>query len=103
MKVQGISVGVAQTSRGYWKAGFAKSGPQIERPAHRRRERPDLIRGPPHLRRERAIGLHPASPENPAGRKGSIAIGLQLKGSLRDAVSALQSNGVRFQGEVANH
>ena len=54
MKVQGISVGVAQTSRGYGKAGSAKSGPQIERPAHRRRERPDLIRGPPHRRRERA-------------------------------------------------
>ena len=102
MKVQGISVGVAQTSRGYGKAGFAKSGPQIERPAHRRRERPDLIRGPPHRRRERAIGLHPASSENPGGRKGSMAIGLQLKGSIRDAVSALKAKGVRFQGEVVN-
>src|SRR5580700_8790981 len=40
------------------------------------------------------IGLHPASSENQAGRKGSMAIGLQLKGSLADAVSALKGKGV---------
>ncbi len=34
--------------------------------------------------------------------KGSMAIGLQLKGSIRDAVSALKAKGVRFQGEVVN-
>ena len=48
------------------------------------------------------IGLHPASPEMPPGRKGSMAIGLQLKGSLRDAVSGLKAKGVRFQGDVIN-
>jgi len=48
------------------------------------------------------IGLHPASTQSPAGRKGSIAIGLQLKGSIKDAVSALKTKGVRFQGDVIN-
>ncbi len=48
------------------------------------------------------IGLHPASSEMPAGRKGSMAIGLQLKGSIRDAVSALKSKGVLFQGDIIN-
>jgi catechol 2,3-dioxygenase-like lactoylglutathione lyase family enzyme len=48
------------------------------------------------------IGLHPASSENTAGRKGSMAIGLQLKGSLRDAVSALKAKGVHFQSDVIN-
>jgi len=48
------------------------------------------------------IGLHPASSEMSAGRKGSMAIGLQLKGSISDAVSALKAKGVRFQGEVIN-
>lgn len=50
MKVQGISVGIAQASRGCRKAGFAKSGPQVERPPHRSRERPDFIRGAAHVR-----------------------------------------------------
>jgi catechol 2,3-dioxygenase-like lactoylglutathione lyase family enzyme len=48
------------------------------------------------------IGLHPASAESPAGRKGSMAIGLQLNGSLRDAVGALKAKGVCFQGDVIN-
>jgi len=48
------------------------------------------------------IGLHPASSQFSAGRKGSMAIGLQLKGSLPDAVSALTAKGVRFQGDVIN-
>jgi hypothetical protein len=50
MKVQRISVGVAETGRDCGKAGFAKSGPQIEGSPHRRRERPDLIRGHAHVR-----------------------------------------------------
>ena len=50
MKVQRISVGVVQAGRDCRKAGFAKSGPQIERPPHRRRERPDLIRWRAHVR-----------------------------------------------------
>src|SRR5271165_4234644 len=32
------------------------------------------------------IGLHPASVEMPAGRKGSMTIGLELSGSIHDAV-----------------
>ena len=45
------------------------------------------------------IGLHPASPDNPAGRKGSMAIGLELTGSLREAKETLQARGVRFTGQ----
>jgi catechol 2,3-dioxygenase-like lactoylglutathione lyase family enzyme len=48
------------------------------------------------------IGLHPASSAFPAGRRGSMAIGLQLKGSIREAVSTLKTKGVRFQGDVVN-
>ena len=44
------------------------------------------------------IGLHPASKQAPAGRKGSMAIGLELSGSIKDAVKALEAKGVRFQG-----
>jgi hypothetical protein len=50
MKVQRISVRVAQTGRGCGKAGFAKCGPQVERSPHRRREPPDLFRGHAHVR-----------------------------------------------------
>ena len=46
------------------------------------------------------IGLHPASSEMPAGRKGSMAIGLELSGSIQDAVRALESKGVKFHGMV---
>ena len=46
------------------------------------------------------IGLHPASAEMPAGRKGSMAIGLELSGSIHEAVRLLESKGVKFQGVV---
>jgi len=46
------------------------------------------------------IGLHPASVEMPAGRKGSMAIGLELSGSMQDAVRALEAKGVRFHNPV---
>jgi len=49
MKVEGISVGVAQTGRGCRKAGFAENGPQIERSPHWRRERADLIHRHAHV------------------------------------------------------
>lgn len=45
------------------------------------------------------IGLHPASPENPAGRKGSMAIGLELSGKMEDAVRDLSARGVRFTSQ----
>ncbi|HYL75562.1 MAG TPA: VOC family protein [Bryobacteraceae bacterium] len=47
------------------------------------------------------IGLHPASSAMPAGRKGSMSIGLELTGSIKDAVKALEAKGVRFH-EVVN-
>src|SRR5579863_2765014 len=46
------------------------------------------------------IGLHPASEQSPAGRKGSMAIGLELDGSIEDAVAKLEAKGVRFHGIV---
>jgi catechol 2,3-dioxygenase-like lactoylglutathione lyase family enzyme len=46
------------------------------------------------------IGLHPVSAEAPAGRKGSMAIGLELDGSIQEVVKALEKKGVRFRGVV---
>jgi len=46
------------------------------------------------------IGLHPASAQMPAGRKGSMAIGLELSGSIDDAVRRLESKGVKFHGPI---
>jgi len=47
------------------------------------------------------IGLHPASAESPAGRRGSMAIGLELSGvSIHEAMRRLEQNGVRFEGTV---
>lgn len=42
------------------------------------------------------IGLHPASERSPAGRKGSMTIGLELSGSIQDAMKSLESKGVKF-------
>jgi catechol 2,3-dioxygenase-like lactoylglutathione lyase family enzyme len=46
------------------------------------------------------IGLHPASGEMPAGRKGSMTIGLELAVSIEEAMRVLEAKGVRFQGLV---
>jgi len=46
------------------------------------------------------IGLHPASGEKPAGRSGSMAIGLELTGSIHEAVETLKARGVRFTSEI---
>lgn len=47
------------------------------------------------------IGLHPASAEMPAGRRGSMSIGLELGGvSIESAVSQLETKGVRFDGPI---
>jgi catechol 2,3-dioxygenase-like lactoylglutathione lyase family enzyme len=46
------------------------------------------------------IGLHPASAETPAGRKGSMAIGLELNGPIEDAMKTLGAKGLQFQGMV---
>jgi catechol 2,3-dioxygenase-like lactoylglutathione lyase family enzyme len=47
------------------------------------------------------IGLHAASAEMPAGRKGSMTIGLELGGvSIHEAVARLEGKGVQFHGPV---
>jgi catechol 2,3-dioxygenase-like lactoylglutathione lyase family enzyme len=48
-----------------------------------------------------SIGLHPASEQMPAGRPGSMAIGLELEGSIDDAVAALEARGVRFTTPIS--
>jgi catechol 2,3-dioxygenase-like lactoylglutathione lyase family enzyme len=47
-----------------------------------------------------AIGLHPATAEVPAGRQGSIAIGLYLEMPIDQAMKELKSRGVQFSGPV---
>ncbi len=53
------------------------------------------------LGRGLTIGLHPASAEMPAGRPGSMAIGLELNGDIHEAVRKLEAKGVTFHGEVS--
>jgi catechol 2,3-dioxygenase-like lactoylglutathione lyase family enzyme len=45
------------------------------------------------------IGLHPASAQSPKG-PGGMAIGLELSGSIDEAVRKLEAKGVRFEGIV---
>src|SRR5215471_723559 len=46
------------------------------------------------------IGLHPASSEMPAGRVGSMSIGLELSGDIHEAVRTLEGRGLQFDGPV---
>ncbi len=47
------------------------------------------------------IGLHPGSPEEPAGGRAGMAIGLELSGvSIHDAVRQLEAKGVAFEEPV---
>jgi catechol 2,3-dioxygenase-like lactoylglutathione lyase family enzyme len=46
------------------------------------------------------IGLHPASEQSPAGRRGSMTIGLELEGDIDDAVQSLEGKGLHFDGPV---
>jgi catechol 2,3-dioxygenase-like lactoylglutathione lyase family enzyme len=47
------------------------------------------------------IGLHPASAEMPAGRRGSMSIGLELaEVDIDEPVEKLRAEGVQFQGPV---
>lgn len=46
------------------------------------------------------IGLHPATAEIPAGRQGSIAIGLFLDTPIASAISQLKAKGVTFRTPV---
>jgi catechol 2,3-dioxygenase-like lactoylglutathione lyase family enzyme len=46
------------------------------------------------------IGLHPDSGAGRAGRKGGMEIGLELEGSIQDAVRVLSAKGVKFVGPI---
>jgi predicted enzyme related to lactoylglutathione lyase len=46
------------------------------------------------------IGLHPASDQNPAGRKGSVTIGFSLEEPIDAVVETLKERGVKFLGPV---
>src|ERR1700674_1281181 len=48
-----------------------------------------------------AIGLHPASNQNPAGRDGSTIIGLELSGNIEDVIATMKQQGVKFRGGVS--
>lgn len=49
-----------------------------------------------------SVGLHPASKESPAGRKGAITIGFEVSGSIENAVAAMKSKGVKFVGPIVD-
>lgn len=47
------------------------------------------------------IGLHPASPKNPApGTKGAMMLGLEIDEPIETVVARLTENGVRFTGDT---
>ena len=48
------------------------------------------------------IGLHPATKEIPAGRQGSMAIGLYLAEPIERAVQTLKDRGVEFHGPIVD-
>jgi catechol 2,3-dioxygenase-like lactoylglutathione lyase family enzyme len=48
------------------------------------------------------IGLHPATEQRPAGRRGSIAIGFSVDGSMEGVVQTLIARGVRFEGGITD-
>ncbi len=46
------------------------------------------------------VGLHPNSGAPRASRKGAMEIGLELKGSIHEAIQVLQEKGVTFEGPI---
>jgi predicted enzyme related to lactoylglutathione lyase len=46
------------------------------------------------------VGLHPASKESPAGRKGSITIGFEVSESIEKAVTGMKAKGVKFVSPI---
>lgn len=46
-----------------------------------------------------AIGLHPASPASPPGK---ITIGLSVPGRIQDAVTALETKGLKFTSPIVD-
>jgi catechol 2,3-dioxygenase-like lactoylglutathione lyase family enzyme len=49
-----------------------------------------------------AIGLHPASAENPAGRVGSMTIGFRTSAPIDETVATLKGRGVVFRGDIVD-
>jgi catechol 2,3-dioxygenase-like lactoylglutathione lyase family enzyme len=48
------------------------------------------------------IGLHPASAQNPAGHRGSIAIGFGADGPIERVVEELEKRGVQLESGIVN-
>jgi predicted enzyme related to lactoylglutathione lyase len=48
------------------------------------------------------IGLHPATGQVPAGRQGSIALGIYLDSPIEEAVKQLTSRGASFPGGIVD-
>jgi catechol 2,3-dioxygenase-like lactoylglutathione lyase family enzyme len=48
------------------------------------------------------VGLHPASKESPAGRKGSITIGFEASESIEKAVTDMKAKGVKFVSPIVD-
>jgi predicted enzyme related to lactoylglutathione lyase len=46
------------------------------------------------------IGLHPASEESPAGRRGSITIGFNVDEPIDSVVDRMKKKGVKFTREI---
>lgn len=46
------------------------------------------------------LGLHPASADNPAGVRGSIQLGIEVKDSILDRMDQMKTQGVKFAGPV---
>src|SRR3954447_21843027 len=47
------------------------------------------------------IGLHPVPADSPAGRRGSMSIGLEVGGvAIEEAMRRLEGKGVQFHGAV---
>jgi len=46
------------------------------------------------------LGLHPGSKESPAGVRGSIQIGIEVRDSIHKRVEEMTAKGVRFLGPV---
>jgi catechol 2,3-dioxygenase-like lactoylglutathione lyase family enzyme len=48
------------------------------------------------------VGLHPASKESPAGRRGSITIGFEVSEPIQKAVASMKEKGVKFVGTIVD-
>jgi predicted enzyme related to lactoylglutathione lyase len=46
------------------------------------------------------IGLHPASGESPAGRKGSTIIGLNVSKPIEEVVQTIRNKGATIKGDI---